>query len=140
MRKPIIQLAPRRRAGHHPGLLLQRYLARNATGRNGDPEERRELLDAAISAARAGPLLSIYRQAFTRWSDSLTGDAFFLSADLHTAGRLIVGLGSENVLETGIRLHHTYGLPLDPGLGAQGAGVAFLRLGLGTAAPGRSGQ
>jgi len=125
MRKPIIQLAPRRRAGHHPGLLLQRYLARNATGRNGDPEERRELLDAVISAARAEPLLSIYRQAFTRWSDSLAGDAVVLSADLHTAGRLIVGLGSENVLETGIRLHHTYGLPLIPGSALKGLASHF---------------
>ncbi|MGH8012910.1 MAG: type III-B CRISPR module RAMP protein Cmr6 [Candidatus Binataceae bacterium] len=36
------------------------------------------------------------------------------------AGRLIVGLGSENVLEAGLRLHHTYGVPIIPGSALKG--------------------
>jgi CRISPR type III-B/RAMP module RAMP protein Cmr6 len=52
-------------------------------------------------------------------------DAVTRSADLHTASRLIVGLGSENVLETGIRLHHTYGLPLIPGSALKGLASHF---------------
>jgi CRISPR-associated protein Cmr6 len=40
--------------------------------------------------------------------------------ELQTAGRLIVGFGSENVLETGIRMHHTYGLPIIPGSALKG--------------------
>src|SRR5207248_3340620 len=42
------------------------------------------------------------------------------SEDLKTAGRLVVGLGAESVLETGIRLHHTYGLPSIPGSALKG--------------------
>jgi len=106
-------------------LLLQRFLAKDATGPNGDPAERRQLLDAAISAARAESLLTLYRQAFDRWSDSVKTDACHRTVDLHTAGRLIVGLGSENVLETGIRLHHTYGLPLIPGSAMKGLSSHF---------------
>jgi CRISPR-associated protein Cmr6 len=43
-----------------------------------------------------------------------------MSAQLVTTGRLIVGLGSENVLETGLRLHHTYGVPIIPGSALKG--------------------
>jgi CRISPR-associated protein Cmr6 len=32
----------------------------------------------------------------------------------------VVGLGSENVLETGLRLHHTYGIPVIPGSALKG--------------------
>ena len=46
-------------------------------------------------------------------------------ATLSTAGRLIVGLGSENVLETGIRLHHTYGLPIIPGSAFKGLAAHY---------------
>jgi CRISPR-associated protein Cmr6 len=35
-------------------------------------------------------------------------------------GRLIVGLGAKNVLETGITLHHTYGTPVIPGSALKG--------------------
>ena len=37
-----------------------------------------------------------------------------------TKGRLVIGLGGENVLETGISLHHTYGTPLIPGTALKG--------------------
>jgi len=105
-------------------LLLQRYLAKPATGNQGDPEERRALLQAAIEAAQAEPLKSLYKQAFDHWDNSFRNDGYndglHLFVDLSTANRLIVGLGSENVLETGIRLHHTYGLPFIPGSALKG--------------------
>jgi CRISPR type III-B/RAMP module RAMP protein Cmr6 len=100
-------------------LLLQRYLTKDATGEHGDPEERRALLDAAIHAARSDPLRAIYGQAFTRWDDSFKDDLLHVT-DLCTGGRLIIGLGNENVLETGIRLHHTYGIPVIPGSALKG--------------------
>lgn len=43
-----------------------------------------------------------------------------LCDELQTTGPLIVGLGSENVLETGLRLHQTYGVPLIPGSALKG--------------------
>ena len=36
-----------------------------------------------------------------------------------------MGLGSENVLETGIRLHHTYGLPVIPGSTLKGLAAHY---------------
>ena len=124
MRKAIIELAQRcrREHGHHPGMILQRFLARQGGGtderRNAD--ERRDLLEAARRAAGNEALRSLYGLAFERWAMGLTGDVLRSTEDLRTSGRMIVGLGSENVLETGIRLHHTYGVPFIPGSALKG--------------------
>lgn len=115
MRQEILKLAESRRRGNHPGLVLQRYLVRQS-----DPEERRKLLDAACEAARSDLLRAVYAEAYRRWERSFAGGRPFRSERLTTAGRLIVGLGSENVLETGLRLHHTYGVPIIPGSALKG--------------------
>jgi CRISPR type III-B/RAMP module RAMP protein Cmr6 len=109
--------------GRHPGLLLQRYLCENATGEGGNPKEKRAILNAAILAAASAEVRDLYRIAFDRWSASLPDDPGPL--DLQTVGRIIVGLGSENVLETGIRLHHTYGLPIIPGSAQKGLAAHY---------------
>lgn len=109
--------------GQHPGLLLQRYLCENATGDGGNPEEKRAILQAAINAAKNADVQSLYRAAFARWSKSLPNDP--APVDLATQGRLIVGLGTENVLETGIRLHHTYGMPIIPGSALKGLAAHY---------------
>ena len=41
------------------------------------------------------------------------------------AGRMIVGLGSESVLETSITLHRTYGVPYIPGSGLKGLAANY---------------
>ena len=52
MRSSIIALRSQRAdRGQHPGLLLQRYLCEDATGEDGNPEEKRAILQAAINAA-----------------------------------------------------------------------------------------
>lgn len=115
MRKAIIDLAEGRRSGTHPGLLLQRYLIGQS-----DPEERRSLLVAAREAARSQSLRAVYAEAYRQWERSFDTGRPFRSERLAVAGRLIVGLGSENVLETGLRLHHTYGVPIIPGSALKG--------------------
>jgi CRISPR-associated protein Cmr6 len=115
VRQAIIDLAARRKGGTHPGLILQRYLVRQS-----DPKERRALLDAACEAARGGALRSVYALAYDRWNSSFVRDKPFSSALFTTSDRLIVGLGSENVLEAGLRLHHTYGVPIIPGSALKG--------------------
>lgn len=113
MRKELEKLRPVRDKGSpHPGLLLQRYLVHPADGSEQWSNEKRAILQAAITAATNDDVRNLYRAAFNRWSASLPTDPPHV--DLVTAGRLIVGLGSENVLETGIRLHHTYGMPSIP--------------------------
>lgn len=109
--------------GQHPGLLLQRYLCENATGEGGNPEEKRAILQAAINAATNNEVRELYRTAFDRWAASLPTDP--APVDLQTVDRLIVGLGSENVLETGIRLHHTYGMPIIPGSALKGLAAHY---------------
>ena len=123
--RPAPRARDRRADGSNPGLLLQRFLASAAEGTELAAKEKRTLLDAAIRTAKAEPLLAIYRQAFQRWNDSFPSDALHCAVDLRTAGRLIVGLGSENVLETGIRLHHVYGLPLVPGSSLKGLAAHY---------------
>ena len=91
MRNAIISLAHARETrGQHAGLLLQRYLSRAATGPNGDPEERRAILRAAIAAAADNDFHALYRDAFERWRGFLPTDA--TTIDLGTSARVIIGL------------------------------------------------
>jgi CRISPR-associated protein Cmr6 len=119
--------------GQHPGLLLQRYLCENATGDSGNPEEKRAILQAAINAAGNNEVRQFYQAAFSRWKQSLP--EMTVTTELQTAGRLIVGLGSENVLETGITLHHTYGIPILPGSALKGLAAHYCHQVWGEAEP-----
>lgn len=124
IRDRLSSLVPHRgKRDSHPGLLLQRYMHKSATGDNGDPEQKRQILDAAINAARNAEIRELYKIAFGRWLTSLP--ELTAATDLQTVGRLIVGLGSENVLETGIRLHHTYGMPILPGSALKGLAAHY---------------
>lgn len=115
MRSAIQQLKDRRNDAQHAGLLLQRYLCEPVIGDQAQPEERLALLQAAIRAAQNQSVHPLYRNAFERWKNTFASRDDTRIQPVQTIGRLIVGLGSENVLETGITLHHTYGLPILPG-------------------------
>ncbi|NIA13610.1 MAG: type III-B CRISPR module RAMP protein Cmr6, partial [Nitrospiraceae bacterium] len=115
MRNSITDIKDRRGEGEHPGLLLQRYLMRQAS-----PDERRNLYDAVMQAARSRSLYAVYEKAFERWQAFSSREQACRSEQLATPGRLIIGLGSTNVLETGLRLHHTYGVPIIPGSALKG--------------------
>jgi len=124
MRTSIVDLRnSREERGQHAGLLLQRYLCENAAGNDGNPEEKRAILLAAVKASVNPEVQSLYSAAFARWRQSLSPQT--LVNELQTVGRLIVGLGSENVLETGIRLHHNYGLPIIPGSALKGLAAHY---------------
>lgn len=107
-----------RREAQHPGLLLERYFTTD-TVTDPQPDDRQRLLVSTETAARSPELLGIYRLAFERWQAQLPKET---SGDLGTPpfSRLIVGLGQESVLEAGLRLHHTYGVPVVPGSGLKG--------------------
>lgn len=118
MRPSILTLRNHRATrGQHPGLLLQRYACGPTTEQEGSAEKR-EVLLSAIAASGDPQVRSLYASAYERWIRSL--ESSHVSTTLQTEGRVIVGLGSESILETGIRLHHTYGLPLLPGSALKG--------------------
>jgi CRISPR-associated protein Cmr6 len=95
------------------GLILASYLEQ--TDDRG--KKKRELLQQAMDAGKvADPL---YQLAFARWKAATTNKST-VSGELRVLGRLVVGLGGENVLETGITLHHTYGTPIIPGSALKG--------------------
>lgn len=116
----------RRSLGHHAGLLLQRLLVDakldQSTKRENEKRssELKAVLHAAITACQHDTVKTLYEAAYARWQASFSASVAYKSESLTTAGRLIVGLGSENILETGLRLHHTYGVPIIPGSALKG--------------------
>jgi CRISPR-associated protein Cmr6 len=106
------------RQGSHAGLILSRYFREHDDKNVG----RREVLDHARAASQEA--YAVYKLAFDRWeldTRKLSSGVF------RVRSRLITGLGSKGVLETGIRLHHTYGTALIPGSGLKGTAAHYCR-------------
>ncbi|VTS00810.1 type III-B CRISPR module RAMP protein Cmr6 [Tuwongella immobilis] len=144
MREPIAKLNqkpnPVRSMGQHPGLLLHRYLDRVATGKaseSGDPQAKTDLHRDATKAASDRDVHALYKSAYDRWQQqvALIPESLRQTAEMKSLGRLIVGLGTENVLETGIRLHHTYGMPVLPGSALKGLAAHYCHTVWGEADP-----
>lgn len=66
-----------------------------------------------------------YEGAFNRYKNSIPDSS--QRADFKTLRglRMILGLGNENVLETGLTLHHTYGTPMIPGTALKGLAAHY---------------
>jgi len=119
----------------HAGLWLDKYL-KHQTG-FGEKDGKGNDLGAGARAAcileatsRAIP--TGYTQAFERWRSSFGDDAHALRhLDAKTTGRLVIGLGSKGVIESGIRLDHTWGMPLLPGSALKGLASRTAHLHLG---------
>lgn len=105
--------------GAHAGLLLSRYLQVPVQDEEKThPQERCALHKSAIDAVKAAE--SVYKPAYERRCQHLQQIKPYEDGVFTVEGRLIVGLGGENVLETGITLHHTYGVPIIPGPALKG--------------------
>jgi CRISPR-associated protein Cmr6 len=64
--------------------------------------------------------------AFERWKKSLANcSAPPQSKILYVHGRMVIGLGSDSILETGLTLHHTYGTPMIPGSALKGLAAHY---------------
>ena len=64
----------------------------------------------------------IYGSGFRRWEASLISH---VRQRFKTRDSLAVGLGAKGVLETGLRLHHTYGVPVIPGSSLKGLCASY---------------
>lgn len=60
-----------------------------------------------------------YRWAYGRWAKATTGGAF-ASVNLDLIGRIYIGLTRDSALETGITVHHAWGMPMIPGSALKG--------------------
>jgi len=107
----------------HAGLLLSRYLQHPVKEEQLFPEAKHVLFDAAISANKNST--AIYALALQRWRRYINNlpSTYWRVYKIKT--RLVVGLSSENVLEIGIALHHTYGVPLIPGTALKGLAAHY---------------
>ncbi|MCC6625251.1 MAG: type III-B CRISPR module RAMP protein Cmr6 [Deltaproteobacteria bacterium] len=120
------------RSDTHPGLWMDAYVATD------DPGAKAETLRQAVDNKRP---IDQYSHAFERWQASFVVATAAATARLRrarTTGRLVIGLGNKNVLEMGIRLDHTWGVPVLPGSALKGLAsrTAHLDAGEGWSRPG----
>jgi len=107
--------------GANAGLLRDRYLRVAVKDKANHPGARRDLFEVmrqSLVQSEAVYQTAYLRQLSARQENLLQkpkAEGFFC-----TKGRMVIGLGGENVLETGITLHHTYGTPLIPGTALKG--------------------
>lgn len=94
----------------HAGLLMQRGLS------VWDKDAKSDVIERVSKSS----VPSIYKSAYERWVQKTWGEHFaFTTAKI--VGRLYTGLSGATALETGISVHHTYGMPMPPGSSVKGA-------------------
>lgn len=107
----------------HPGLWMDRFLGHEH--RNEPPKDLAEAVAKASCMRTAAAQLvgsgyveayQAQKEEFLRLADQ--GRAVLFEAKC--AGRLIVGLGAKGVIESGLRLEHTWGVPVLPGSSLKG--------------------
>ncbi len=105
----------------NPGLALERYAkCVDSRERKGDSPA-----DPLFSNAADQPVSPVYKAAFERWKKSLESMPGIAIKQVISTDRVIVGLGSESVLETAITLNRIYGVPMIPGSALKGVARSF---------------
>lgn len=105
-------------SGTHAGLLLSRFLHVPVKDEEKKHSKaRNEIFDAAVDVYRSQEFQNVYRLAYQRRKQLLSSGC---EQSFTIQGRVVVGLGGESVLETGITLDHTYGVPIIPGTALKG--------------------
>ncbi|MFZ1753941.1 MAG: type III-B CRISPR module RAMP protein Cmr6 [Caldilineaceae bacterium] len=109
----------------HTGLWLDRYLPNHAAGTG-------QAFVAEVSSltrddATQPTSSTSYVEFFKRWKTGLlqAGVTEINMREAKAQNRLAVGLGGEAVLETGITLHRTYGVPYIPGSALKGVASSY---------------
>ncbi|MDR0522562.1 MAG: type III-B CRISPR module RAMP protein Cmr6, partial [Planctomycetaceae bacterium] len=105
--------------GSHAGLILARYLPFATTKEEKDNQKRTVMTYAIDAVKHSHDTHDIYQSAFDRWKAALKAGKIE-AKEFTVDSRMIIGLGSSNVLEAGITLHQTYGVPYIPGSALKG--------------------
>lgn len=110
-------------AAAHPGLWFDRYLRQQLTREERTPESGSPTTaHVGHEALKRQP--AVYMPAYERWKKTLAEMGARLGV-AKTDYRLAAGHGNENPIETGISLHHTYGVPYIPGSSLKGVAAAY---------------
>lgn len=116
----------------HAGLVLDRYLPIwfEAGPHPFVSEEKGPFLREFVRSANKA-----YRDSSAPWRawsrrhrEMVEGWTGAVSVVMRPRWRWVVGLGNQTILETGITLHHTYGVPYIPGSGLKGLTQALVEL------------
>ncbi len=99
----------------HLGLRWDRFVPTLAD----TDDARRQREDFFLSFGDRPRNLSPYRECFEAWKAVLTERGAQVRT-WATCSRLTFGAGDESILEVGLRLHHTYGVPVIPGSAQKG--------------------
>lgn len=106
--------------GDNASLLHDRYLRVAVKDKRNHPDARKDLFDAMCQSLVQSE--EIYSAAYERHISSFNNISKGL---FRTTGRLVIGLGVENVLETGLTLNHTFGTPMIPGTALKGLAAHY---------------
>lgn len=99
----------------HAGLLLERGFDKWNTADNQYNEQKQKFYDQLIAIK----IDKLYESAYYRWKNYLEQNNC-KSLEGTVDGRLYLGLGEANPLESAVTLHHTYGAPFIPGSAIKG--------------------
>jgi CRISPR-associated protein Cmr6 len=94
-----------------------------------EASNKREKVPKYFNIPELCQILSAYRNRWDRMLDAYRAQGYTVQKfTLRAASRVIVGLGTESVLETSIRLHRIYGFPIIPGSALKGLARAYAEL------------
>ncbi len=116
-REVLSKLSLTRELHPHPGLWLDKFLL------DSEPGSKQRLIDDVVAL----PIPHGYEQAFDIRRTALV-EAGALIVDATVQGRMAVGLGARGSLEAGLRLEHTWGVPIIPGSALKGLAAATANL------------
>ncbi|MEE9356403.1 MAG: type III-B CRISPR module RAMP protein Cmr6 [Methylococcaceae bacterium] len=101
----------------HAGLMLERGFDKWDTSDNQYNEQKKVFYDHLIAISPS----DFYQKAYQRWQNHLLENtATCKTWPGKVDGRLYLGLGEANPLESAVTLHHTYGVPFIPGSAIKG--------------------
>ncbi len=111
------------------GLLLRRGLTEyEAAQSEADGSKGGGKKQALIAKIAGIEPCKLYKTAFDRWEKAIASNGMrFVRFRADLIGRLYIGLSRENGLETGISVHHAYGMPLIPGSAVKGLARSIAR-------------
>ena len=111
----------------HFGLWLNKY--NRVVESSSDKGKEWSNIQRSICDGLPEAAMVLYKEAYEKWEGFLKSDKPWCTNQVLAAeNRLFVGLGSASVLEFGVSLHHTFGLPYIPGSSIKGVCAAYAKI------------